>query len=63
MADLNIRWQHVDPKIYLNAFTRLKIKVDYDFVIKHDQIQSGDWVMDFCVMPKLRWAPEIMNIP
>ena len=37
--------------------------LDYDFATIHDPIQSDDWVMDFCGMPKSRWAPKITIIP
>ena len=33
--------------------------VDYDFAVKHDSIQSDDWVMDFCGI----WALKISIIP
>ena len=35
-----------------------EFNVDYGFSIKHDPIQSDDWVMDISTMPKLRRAPQ-----
>ena len=50
------------PLNFLVPLVDSKLNVDYDFAIKHDPIQSDDWVMDFCVMPESRWAPKTMSM-
>ena len=51
------------PSKFSASLPDSKLTVDYVFTIKHASIQSYDWVMDVCVIPKLRWAPKIMIIP
>jgi len=60
---LGIRRGNIAPQTFLAPLVNSEFNVDYDFAIKHDQIQSDDWVMDFCVIPRSRWAPKFIIIP
>ena len=37
------------PPIFLASFADSKFDADYDFAVKHDPIQSDDWVMESCL--------------
>ena len=39
-----------------------EFNVDYGFAMKHGPIQSDDWDMDFCAMPRSCWAPKIASL-
>ena len=45
-ADLEIRRQNLALQINLALLVDLGFDLDYDFTIKHDPIQSDDWVVD-----------------
>ena len=60
--DLEKWGQNIAPN-FLLSLVDLEFDVDYDLAIKHDSVQSDDWVMDFGFMPKSRRAPKIMVIP
>ena len=64
-ADLGNRGQNIDPQKNLGPLVDSSFDVDYDFAIaiKHDSIQSDDWVMDFHAMPESFWAPKISIMP
>ena len=56
---LKIRGQLFVPQNDLATSLDSKFNLDYDVATKHDPIQSDDWVMDTCAMPKWRWAPNM----
>ena len=53
-----IRGQNLSPQ-NLAPLVDSEFDVYYDFDIKHDLIQSDDWVVDFCVMLESHLVPKI----